>query len=400
MDRLPLFFYRYLSARMLVSIANNSFMVFFLWEIVVVYKSVFLAGLLPTISLAADLLTAIPVGHLIDRFNSTHLSMVASLLLVIGIALLFFGQILTIVYITTFFVSLSLMMKGDTISATAKKHLKDDQFINSIRLISGAGYASTLIGTAIGGISILYLRQYFPIMLMAFAVFSLVISFPIEEEKEKRDKKTAISELASSFGFIRKIAGFLAVGFVLNGLLVSLDVYSSGLFHLVLDVSAVYYTIFIAVLSVGGIIGAALVGRIQKHIDSAFRISSMIVLFSPAMIYISLSRNAIGDILDSFAIGVLISFINIPLQAKLMKIVPRNIYGKVMAFLRVFLGGATPAMAAVFAFIALFLNVDSTLFYIGIIVFPITVLAFVVLPKFMAMETSSDSGGAEVRPSP
>jgi hypothetical protein len=108
-------------------------------------------------------------------------------------------------------------------------------------------------------------------------------------------------------------------------------------------------------------------------------------LFSPAILFIALSRTAIGDIADSLLIGILIPVINIPLQANLMKIVPRNIYGKVMAFLRVFLGGATPAMAAVFSFMALFLQVNIILLYVGIIVFPIGTLAFLVLPKFFEM---------------
>ncbi|EQD30277.1 major facilitator superfamily permease [mine drainage metagenome] len=68
-----------------------------------------------------------------------------------------------------------------------------------------------------------------------------------------------------------------------------------------------------------------------------------------------------------------------------MKFVPKNIYGKVMAFLKVFLGGASPAMAGVFSAVALFLPVQSILLYIGITVFPVGGMAFLVLPKFIAM---------------
>ena len=70
MARLPIFFYRYLSSRFLSSIVSNAFAVYFLWEIVVTFKSVFLAGLIPTISLASDRIVVIPIGHLIDRFNN------------------------------------------------------------------------------------------------------------------------------------------------------------------------------------------------------------------------------------------------------------------------------------------------------------------------------------------
>ena len=385
MQKLQLFFYRYLSSRFLGSIVYNAFMIYFLWELVVAFKSVFLAGLIPTIALAADLVTAVPVGHLIDRYNSTKLGMLSSVLLLFGIGLLVTHQTIYLVYAATVFVSIGVMMKGDAISATIKKHLDQEQFTAANQNLQGAGFASSLIGTVFGGASIIFLRESFVFVLLALSITAFILSFPIPEQANEGQKETALSGLASSIGFIKKIVGFLAVGFVLNGLLISLDVYSSGLFHLVLKASPIYYTLFVSFLSIGGIIGAVILGKIQKYVNTAYRVSFLILLFSPAILFIALSRTAIGDIADSLLIGILIPVINIPLQANLMKIVPRNIYGKVMAFLRVFLGGATPAMAAVFSFMALFMQVNIILLYVGIIVFPIGTLAFLVLPKFFEM---------------
>jgi hypothetical protein len=389
MRKLPFFFYRYLSSRFLGSIVYNAFMIYFLWELVVAFKSVFLAGLIPTIALAADLITAIPVGHLIDRYNSTKLSMLSSLLLLTGIALILTLQTVYLVYAATIFVSIGVMMKGDSISATIKKDLDQEQFTTANQNLQGAGYASSLIGTVFGGASIIYLREYFLFIMLALSIAALLLSFPIPEKANDGQKATAMSGFVSSVGFIKKIGGFLAVGFVLNGLIISLDVYSSGLFHLVLKVNSIYYTLFVAFLSIGGIIGAIISGTVQKYVNTAYRISFLILLFSPAILFVALSRKVIGDIADSLLIGILVPVINIPLQVNLMKIVPRNIYGKVMAFLRVFLGGATPAMAAVFSFMALFFQVNTILLYVGIIVFPIGALAFLVLPKFFQMATGS-----------
>lgn len=389
MRKLPFFFYRYLSSRFLGSIVYNAFMIYFLWELVVAFKSVFLAGLIPTIALAADLITAIPVGHLIDRYNSTKLSMLSSLLLLTGIALILTLQTVYLVYAATIFVSIGVMMKGDSISATIKKDLDQEQFTTANQNLQGAGYASSLIGTVFGGASIIYLREYFLFIMLALSIAALLLSFPIPEKANDGQKATAMSGFVSSVGFIKKIGGFLAVGFVLNGLIISLDVYSSGLFHLVLKVNPIYYTLFVAFLSIGGIIGAIISGTVQKYVNTAYRISFLILLFSPAILFVALSRKVIGDIADSLLIGILVPVINIPLQVNLMKIVPRNIYGKVMAFLRVFLGGATPAMAAVFSFMALFFQVNTILLYVGIIVFPIGALAFLVLPKFFQMATGS-----------
>ncbi len=393
MARLPFFFYRYLSSRFLGSIIFNAFTVYFLWEIVVLFKSVFLAGLIPTISLASDLLLAVPVGHLIDRFNSTKLGTLSSLILTLGTALLVIGQSIPFIYTATVFLTIGVMMKGDTISATIKKNLDKEKFLPANQTLSGAGYASALIGTLFGGASIIYLQHYFVFIILGMSIAALLLSFPIPEAGNAEEKAAVRSELASTFGFLKKITGFLAVGFVLNGLIVCLDVYSSGLFHLVLKVSPVYYTLFVAFLSVGGIIGSLLSGSVQRHVNTAYRISLLILLYSPAILFIALAKSASGDIVDSFLIGLLLPVINIPLQVNLMKVVPRNIYGKVMAFLRVFLGGATPALAAVFSFMALFFSVTSIFLYVGIILFPVCALSFRVLPKFfrMANEASVNS---------
>lgn len=385
MARLPIFFYRYLSSRFLSSIVSNAFAVYFLWEIVVTFKSVFLAGLIPTISLASDLILVIPVGHLIDRFNSTKLGMLSSLVLILGVTFLLTGDSIFLIYTATVFITLGVTMKGDAISATTKKNLDTEQFMSANQSLQGVGYASALTGALFGGFSIIYLTRYFVFIIFIMAIASFLLSFPIKEAKNTEDQVKLRSQLSSSLGFLKKITGFLAVGFVLNGLIESLDVYSSGLFHLVLKVSPVYYTLFVAFLSIGGIIGSFASGLLQRFVNTAHRISLLIILFSPAILFIALVKSAIGDITDSFLIGFLLPVINIPLSVNLMKVIPRNIYGKVMAFLRVFLGGATPALAAVFSFLALFFSVNSIFLYVGIILFPVCALSFKVLPKFFAM---------------
>ena len=390
MSRLPVFFYRYLGSRFLSSIVSNAFAVYFLWEIVVTFKSVFLAGLIPTISLASDLILVIPIGHLIDKFNSTKLGMLSSLVLILGVTFLLTGESIFLIYTATVFITLGVTMKGDAISATTKKNIDTEQFMSANQSLQGAGYASALTGTLFGGFSIIYLTRYFVFIIFIMAIASFLLSFPIKEAKNTEDQVKLRSQLSSSLGFLKKITGFLAVGFVLNGLIVSLDVYSSGLFHLVLKVSPVYYTLFVAFLSIGGIVGSFASGQLQRFVNTAHRISLLIILFSPAILFIALVKSATGDIIDSFLIGFLLPIINIPLSVNLMKVIPRNIYGKVMAFLRVFLGGATPALAAVFSFLALFFSLNSIFLYVGIILFPVCALSFKVLPKFFAMANNEN----------
>lgn len=70
MPKIPFLFYRFLVSKMLVSILFNAFTIFFLWEVVELYHSVFLAGLIVTIYLIVQLLISVPIGHMIDRLNS------------------------------------------------------------------------------------------------------------------------------------------------------------------------------------------------------------------------------------------------------------------------------------------------------------------------------------------
>jgi DHA3 family macrolide efflux protein-like MFS transporter len=147
------------------------------------------------------------------------------------------------------------MMRVDSISTTFKKHLDQEQFTTANQNLQGGGYASSLIGTVLGGASIIYFQECFVLVMLALSIIALLLSFPIPERANEGQKETAILGFASSIGFIKRIWGFLAVGFVLNGLIISLDVYSSGLFHLVLKSSPIYCILFVAFLSLGGIIG-------------------------------------------------------------------------------------------------------------------------------------------------
>lgn len=379
------FFYRYLGSRMMISIIFNAFTVYFLWKIVVGYRSVFLAGMIATIALAVALVTAVPVGHLIDRLNSTIVSLLASLISLAGVCLLLFSSNLNIIYTVSGFLALSFTMKGDSFSAIMKKHLKEENYASGNSLSQAASFLSTLGGIALGGIAISHLEPYFVYSLLSIAVASGLTSLPMPEASSRDLNSKASSEIASAIGFYRKILGFIAVAFVLNGLFESLDVYSSGLFHLVLNASSIYYTLFVASISVGGIAGAGLASLVRERINNPVMLSLLVLCYAPLFMILGVSPSPLIDIVDGTLVGILLSVINVPLQTKLMKIIPNRIYGKVMAFLRVFLSGATPAMAAVLSFVSIFLRVDLIFLYIGIIMLPVSALSFVVLPKFFSM---------------
>ncbi len=384
-------FYRLLVSRVLLSIAFNSFVIFFLWIIVTDYDSVFFAGMLATIYLVTSLSFSLPIGHMIDRKNSTVIGLLGTLIGISSAIFIFFGYSLIFVYSSMALLTLGVTMKGDSFSATIKKHLDEKQYHDANSFTQGTVSASNLIGTALGGVCIIYFRLYFPIILLLIVFASFLTSSIAREESSTSGEGTGMKEMRSAIYFYRKILGFLIVGFAINGLFESIDVYSSGLFYIVLKSSALYYTIFVASISIGGIFGSAISKMFPATGKNGFRISLFLLGFSPILLTLGISRFEIVDIAMSLILGILLPIINIPLTAKLMGVVPNEIYGKVMAFLRVFVSGSTPVMAAIFSFVSIYVPVNVVFIYIGLAMLPITAFSFIAIPKFMAMESSKNS---------
>ena len=388
------FYYRFLGSRLLISLIFNVFEVFFLWKIVAEYHSVFLAGMLATIYLAVSVLASIPIGHLIDRMNSTIVSLLSSIISLAGTLFLLLGASLAVIYLSAGIMALGITMKGDSFSAIMKKHLPEDQFLKGNSISQAGSYVSTLSGTALGGMAIIYFSGYLPYILIILALVSLFSSRPVEEASTIEGRSSAGKEFASAVRFYRKILGFIAVAFILNGLFEALDVYSSGLFHLVLMASPIYYTAFIASISIGGIVGSGLATRLMGKADSPTIISIFVLFYAPIFLLLGLSKSPLADVALGLTVGLLLSVINIPLQTILMKAIPRSIYGKVMAFLRIFLSGSTPGMAAALSFVAIFLQVDTILIYIGIIMLPVAALSFTVIPKLFKLGSENADTGS------
>jgi hypothetical protein len=160
-------------------------------------------------------------------------------------------------------------------------------------------------------------------------------------------------EIKSVFSFLRKIVPLLIIALLLNGLFISIDTYSSGLFYLVLKSTPLYYTIFSLSVPVGMALGAPLAnfGPLKK--DNPLTVSLLLFLFAPLILVLSIGRSPLLDIADGLIIGLILPVINIPIFTKLMKVIPYGIYGKTQAFLKVFTSGTSPVMGAVFSFLAI-----------------------------------------------
>ncbi len=379
-------FYRFLSSRVLISVSYVFFLVFFMWKVVQEYHSVFLAGMIPTIYMLVDLVTAVPIGYAIDRMNNSVLSTLSGVVMVGGFGVFALGSSFYIVYLATAIVALGRTLAGDSFAALIKKLVKPDGITKATALSSMGTSVSSLIGVAFGGIALIYLSRYSTLILVSIAIAATILAFPVrmatgDPVTQEEGKKKGYREVLS---FFRSILGFVTIALVVNGFFVSLDVYASGLFNLYLDTSPIYYTLFEAALPGAMIIGSYFADRYSKYLDKPAMISVTISLLAPIILLIGISRNAMLDVIASGMIGFILPLVNVPLISRLTKFTPVELFGRVMAFLRIFIQGSTPVMASVFSFATLFFTVPNILVAVGAMLVPFALFGLGAMKTFYA----------------
>ena len=381
---LPPLFYRFMFSRVLTGISISSFILFFMWDIVSRYHSVFLAGMMITIYVAVALILSFPIGHLIDRLKNTTLNFLSSAVILGGFAVLITGGNIFSIYAATAISVFGQTIKLDSFSAIIKKHVQEGSFKKANSFSFAANSASSLLGTLIGGFSIVYLQGYFVYLLLAITAISIFLSLPIAERAYKHEGggRAVLGEMKAVGSFVWSIAGILILAFFLNGLLISLDTYSSGIFNLLLKSSPIYYTAFNMCVPLGMMTGTPVANMGFFKRERPMTIALMMLVFSPFILILALSRSPIVDVLDAFAIGLVLPLINIPIITRLMRAVPHEIYGKVMAFLKIFTGGASPVMGSVFSTMALFFSIPLVLFWVAVLVVPLAIYSMRIVPRF------------------
>lgn len=382
-------FYRFLVSKSLASVCNELFLVYFLWVFVATLRSVFLAGVIPTLGLLVFIASAVPIGHLIDRANNTVLSLISSLTMLAGFLLLFEGTSTYVVYAVTVVVSLGFTMKGDSFQAIIKKHVSQAGISKATSLNQVSAGLSSLIGIAAGTVALLFLGPWLAYILLGLSVAATVLAFPAPEPRNMIPTGEA-GEYGRVLSTLKKLSGFLLLALIINGMFVSLSVYGSGLFNLVLHSTPFFYGVFALAFPAGMLLGASISNKVIGSIDRPRIIAAMIFLYAPMLVVLGASRSPVLDIADVAVLGFLNPLINVPLIARLTKATPKEIFGRTMALLRIFIGSAQPAMAAIFSVIAIYFRVDSVLMAAGLVLVPIALFSLSVLKGFYALEPSKD----------
>lgn len=400
-------FHRFLIAKTLASISFILFLIFLMWTVVDQYKTtdptiaIFLAGMIPVIYLLVMLVTAIPIGHSIDRLNNSALAMLSAGIMAAGFCFFATGFSLLTVYISTAIVAAGYTLNGDTFSAMIKKLVSNEGITRatSYNLVSNS--SSSLIGVAMGGVSLIFLSQYAAMILIAISLGSMFLAFPISMKKNGLSSEDAGSKKGyrQVLGFFRSILGLTMLALVLNGFFISIDVYASGLFNIYLHSTPLYYTLFDAAVPGTMIIGSIIANKYEKFFDRPGTIALVVMLYSPTLLILGISRSALIDIATAGLLGFINPLVNVPIISRLTKFTPVEIFGRVMAFMRIFIQSSTPVMAAVFSFASIYFSVPNILVVVGLLMLPFSAFGFSVLKTFYSKtiitETSQEQAALE-----
>lgn len=304
--------------------------------------------------------------------------------MIIGLMFILGHYNLLMLYSSTLFIVSGLTIKVDSFSAIMKKHLHENSFKKAVSVNYATVSGSSIMGTLLGGMSIVYLTDFFNYILIIIASLSLILSIPVHEtfNKNESSKSSTRNEIRSIGSFLLKITGFLILAFFINGLLISMDTYSAGLFNLVLRASPIYYTPFNMSFPIGQIAGTPMASTGYFKDDKPIVIAMLMFVFCPMVAIIAIGRSPLMDIIDAFIMGFVLPIINIPINTKLMQAIPQAIYGRVMAFIKIFASGSTPALGVLFSAVSIFFSIPTVLIWVSILTVPLAIYATIAIPKF------------------
>ncbi|NON61743.1 MFS transporter, partial [Acidianus sp. RZ1] len=252
-------FYRFWLSRNFLRLSDLMFYIYFTWIIIDKYDSVFLVSIIPSLSLLGYFIIAIPEGYLLDRLNRTYVIFGSGLLSIFVYVILIFNSSLLAIYFVDLLASVLSLMSTDAFYAYVKDTINSEDLPKAISYTTIGRASSEIIGSLLGGISAMFFPSYFPWIIISISCASLITAIP---GKSNRKTTATTYGYSSIWKVIRAIMPLLFLLTTLNGLFVSIQVLSSGLFHIILGSTALLYTFFILGFSVGTLIGGIIARKL------------------------------------------------------------------------------------------------------------------------------------------
>lgn len=219
-------------------------------------------------------------------------------------------------------------------------------------LLSFSNSTTQVIGLSVGGIVVALFGVDVPISYdaLTFFVAALIVLFmsPTLGRPEPAPAGTD-SRFASQFSegvrYVaqqRYLVELIALGLVANFAANAVFALWAPYADLILHGGAATYGFLGAMIAVGAIVGAIIVGKVDTHRTAGKILFAGNAGVGALIIGLGLTRSIPFALLESFAIGVLLSVVNIPLLTLVQAKVPSRLMGRVMSVLMGFILAAAP----------------------------------------------------------
>lgn len=268
-----------------------------------------------------------------------------------------FGMTLTLIYITNLILSTISMFYGVSLSA-AIPNLTDDKNLVRVNSLSQAiSSLAQIAGPILGGIIFAFvnIKLFLLINAVSFivsAIFEIFIDFNINKQIQlnKSDKKPGglkgirddFKEGISFLKVKKSITILIIFSILLNFLLmIGMVIPFPYIVNTVIKLSAAQYGIIDAVFSAGIIIGAVLLSILPEKKKKYKGLILGLILFSIGITFVSLPimtsfiafskfKAFIFYIALMVLLGIIIAYINLPIDIFLQREIPDDIRGRVM----------------------------------------------------------------------
>ena len=384
MSDIPFVFYKLQMNRLFSRVGFYFALVLAMWYTIEITGSVFLTGLVAFSLTISGLISSPLSGHILDRFHDIRIVVYSTL----GelISYLFMG--LMIMHILPFFtlypimgVIYFMMTIGSmasyvfTPNIVAEDKLLKANSVGEISLTISEG-----VGAILGG-SLLYLIGSYSLIIISistllFLALILVIRFHRDNilSNVRKERSEDISGWSETFVFVKsKLLMIVIFSTALNALLIIMDVLGAPLIKETLNSSSMAYGFYTGTFSIGGLVGALMIGKLKPHnlwllVFLYFAVSGFSFLIM-GMVHILLIV-----VLLPFFIGVMASVSNIPLMTYLQREIPERILGKATSLMDTLRLGLALLSAFIFSVIGSYYTVGASFAAVGVLLILISIL--------------------------
>ncbi|MTI68567.1 MAG: MFS transporter [Firmicutes bacterium] len=297
-------------------------------------------------------------GVLADKIDKKKIVVSMDLLNGVILVLLYFikleyGLTLFMIYITTFLLTTFTTVFGTALEAAKPNIVSEEKLMNINSIGKILDSSSSILGPMVGGLIFAFMDIGFFIILNGISfiisgISEMFINFNLNYTKSKNDNKgiSIIKDIKEGFHYMKNkqgVIGLICVFIVLNFFLgLSVSVPLPYIINEVLKLSPKYFGIIQGSFPMGLIIGAIFIKKITDKYSYRKILLSTSQVISFGMISIGLPMIINSNFNEIFLliyysfimllIGIMISFIDIPILYILQSKIEESFRGRVLSF--------------------------------------------------------------------